>query len=148
MCLCAVAGAGQTLAQTTSCLDILLDLFRYFAMLIVCNSQTQCCYRDMQSPLIKKNNTHVKIYIYFCRTTSPLSTEAISRAANGTLTYQLWMSVCSALCGCVNNPQNGNYANELTHCFVLLQYSHSSLLYMLSLSLANKYFGMAVSKNE
>lgn len=31
MCLCAIAEAGQTLAQTTGCLDILLDLFRYFA---------------------------------------------------------------------------------------------------------------------
>ncbi|XP_070764120.1 telomere repeats-binding bouquet formation protein 1 [Enoplosus armatus] len=59
--------SGQTLAQTTGCLDILLDLFR---------------------------------------ATSPLSTEAILRAANATQTYQLWASVCSALCGCVNNPQN------------------------------------------
>ncbi len=31
--LCAVAESGQTLAQTTGCLDILLDHFRYFAML-------------------------------------------------------------------------------------------------------------------
>ncbi|XP_053175900.1 telomere repeats-binding bouquet formation protein 1 [Scomber japonicus] len=59
--------AGQTLAQTTGCLDILLDLFR---------------------------------------TTFPLSTEATLRAANATQTSQLWASVCSALCGCVNNPQN------------------------------------------
>eukprot|EP00064_Thunnus_orientalis_P002086 superscaffoldBa00000144_g2093 len=61
-------GAGQTLAQTTDCLDILLDLFR---------------------------------------STFPLSTEATLKAANATQTYQLWASVCSALCGCVNNPQNG-----------------------------------------
>ncbi|XP_038562257.1 telomere repeats-binding bouquet formation protein 1 isoform X1 [Micropterus salmoides] len=59
--------SGQTLAQTTGCLDILLDLFR---------------------------------------TTFPLSTEATLRAANATQTYQLWASVSSALCGCVNNPQN------------------------------------------
>ncbi|XP_042267353.1 telomere repeats-binding bouquet formation protein 1 isoform X1 [Thunnus maccoyii] len=59
--------AGQTLAQTTDCLDILLDLFR---------------------------------------STFPLSTEATLKAANATQTYQLWASVCSALCGCVNNPQN------------------------------------------
>ncbi|XP_037621961.1 telomere repeats-binding bouquet formation protein 1 [Sebastes umbrosus] len=58
--------SGQTLGQTTGCLDILLDLFR---------------------------------------TTSPLSTEATLRA-NATQTYQLWASVSSALCGCVNNPQN------------------------------------------
>ncbi|XP_068579414.1 telomere repeats-binding bouquet formation protein 1 [Cebidichthys violaceus] len=58
---------GQTLGQTTGCLDILLDLFR---------------------------------------TTSPLSPEATLRAANATQTYQLWSSVSSALCGCVNNPQN------------------------------------------
>nr|XP_046250618.1 telomere repeats-binding bouquet formation protein 1 isoform X3 [Scatophagus argus] len=59
--------SGQTLAQTTGCLDILLVLFR---------------------------------------TTFPLSTEATLRAANATQTYQLWASVSSALCGCVNNPQN------------------------------------------
>ncbi|KAK9516788.1 hypothetical protein VZT92_024699 [Zoarces viviparus] len=59
--------SGQTLGQTTGCLDILLDLFR---------------------------------------TTSPLSTEATVRAANATQTYQLWASVSSALCGCINNPQN------------------------------------------
>lgn len=46
--------------------------------------------------------------IYFCRATFPISTEATFRAANATQTYQLWTSVSSALCGCVNNPQNGN----------------------------------------
>ncbi|XP_034542561.1 telomere repeats-binding bouquet formation protein 1 isoform X2 [Notolabrus celidotus] len=59
--------SGQTLAQITGCLDILLHLFR---------------------------------------TTSPLSTEATFIAVNATQIYQLWASVCSALCGCVNNPQN------------------------------------------
>ncbi|XP_051239392.1 telomere repeats-binding bouquet formation protein 1 [Dicentrarchus labrax] len=59
--------SGQTLAQTTGCLDILLHLFR---------------------------------------TAFPLSTEPTLRAANATQTYQLWASVSSALCGCVNNPQN------------------------------------------
>ncbi|XP_074534345.1 telomere repeats-binding bouquet formation protein 1 [Halichoeres trimaculatus] len=58
---------GQTLAQNTGCLDILLDIFR---------------------------------------TTFPLSPEATSRAFNASQTSQLWASVCSALCGCVNNPQN------------------------------------------
>uniref|UniRef100_A0A8C4HS81 Telomere repeats-binding bouquet formation protein 1 n=1 Tax=Dicentrarchus labrax TaxID=13489 RepID=A0A8C4HS81_DICLA len=61
--------SGQTLAQTTGCLDILLHLFRYFTIL---NTLT---------------------YIY-------------SKSANATQTYQLWASVSSALCGCVNNPQN------------------------------------------
>ncbi|KAK5867525.1 hypothetical protein PBY51_012003 [Eleginops maclovinus] len=59
--------SGQTLSQTTGCLDILLDLFR---------------------------------------TTSPLSAGVSLRAANATQNYQLWASVSSALCGCVNNPQN------------------------------------------
>ncbi|KAA8590200.1 hypothetical protein FQN60_014134 [Etheostoma spectabile] len=59
--------SGQTLGQTSGCLDILLQLFR---------------------------------------TTSPVSTEATSTTANATQTYQLWASVSSALCGCVNNPQN------------------------------------------
>ncbi|RVE71929.1 hypothetical protein OJAV_G00056810 [Oryzias javanicus] len=57
--------SGQTLAQTTGCLDILLDLFR---------------------------------------TTFPLSAENNLRTL--TQTCQLWASVSSALCGCVNNPQN------------------------------------------
>lgn len=59
--------SGQTLAQTTGCLDILLALFR---------------------------------------TTFPLSSEVTWKAANATQIYQLWASVSSALCGCVNNPQN------------------------------------------
>ncbi|XP_026167419.1 telomere repeats-binding bouquet formation protein 1 isoform X2 [Mastacembelus armatus] len=58
---------GQTLAQTTGCLDILLDLYR---------------------------------------TTFPLSTDATLKLANATQTHRLWTSVSSALCGCVNNPQN------------------------------------------
>ncbi|CAJ1056870.1 telomere repeats-binding bouquet formation protein 1 isoform X1 [Xyrichtys novacula] len=59
--------SGQTLAQTTGCLDILLDIFR---------------------------------------TTFPLSTETTFRAVDATQMCQLWASSCSALCGCVNNPQN------------------------------------------
>ncbi|XP_071767568.2 telomere repeats-binding bouquet formation protein 1 [Centroberyx gerrardi] len=59
--------SGQTFAQTTGCLDILLDLFR---------------------------------------TSFPLSTEGTLKPANATQTCQLWTSVSSALCGCVNNPQN------------------------------------------
>lgn len=61
--------SGQTFAQTSGCLDILLDLFR---------------------------------------TSFPLSGEATVRPANVTQLFQLWTSVSSALCGCVNNPQNGN----------------------------------------
>uniref|UniRef100_A0A3Q1ASF4 Telomere repeat binding bouquet formation protein 1 n=1 Tax=Amphiprion ocellaris TaxID=80972 RepID=A0A3Q1ASF4_AMPOC len=44
--------------------------------------------------------------VHFCRTTYPLSTGAILKLAGATQTYQLWTSVSSALCGCVNNPQN------------------------------------------
>ncbi|XP_047451649.1 telomere repeats-binding bouquet formation protein 1 [Mugil cephalus] len=58
---------GQTFAQNTGCLDILLNLFR---------------------------------------TTFPFSAGATLRASNASQTYQLWASVSSALCGCVNNPQN------------------------------------------
>uniref|UniRef100_A0A3Q3IX65 Myb-like domain-containing protein n=1 Tax=Monopterus albus TaxID=43700 RepID=A0A3Q3IX65_MONAL len=58
---------GQILAQTTSCLDILLHLFR---------------------------------------TTFPTSRDTTLRLATATQTHQLWTSVSSALCGCVNNPQN------------------------------------------
>ncbi|XP_072241304.1 telomere repeats-binding bouquet formation protein 1 isoform X1 [Leuresthes tenuis] len=57
--------SGQTLAQATGCLDILLNLFR---------------------------------------TTFPISTGENFRIASQT--YQLWASLSSALCGCVNNPQN------------------------------------------
>ncbi|KAM6960574.1 telomere repeats-binding bouquet formation protein 1 [Aplochiton taeniatus] len=59
--------SGQTYAQTTGCLDILLALFR---------------------------------------TTFPFSSEATMKPANVTQVYQLWTSLSSALCGCVNNPQN------------------------------------------
>ncbi|XP_056908987.1 telomere repeats-binding bouquet formation protein 1 [Takifugu flavidus] len=61
--------AGQTLAQTTGCLDILLDLFR---------------------------------------TSFPISTDDVMRRArtNTSQNCQFWTAVCSALCGCVNNPQN------------------------------------------
>ncbi|XP_030587600.1 telomere repeats-binding bouquet formation protein 1 isoform X3 [Archocentrus centrarchus] len=59
--------SGQTLAQTSGCLDILLNLFR---------------------------------------ATFPISKENNLRASNANQTYQLWASVSSALCGCVNNPQN------------------------------------------
>uniref|UniRef100_A0A8C7XIE9 Telomere repeats-binding bouquet formation protein 1 n=1 Tax=Oryzias sinensis TaxID=183150 RepID=A0A8C7XIE9_9TELE len=54
--------SGQTLAQTTGCLDILLDLFRCFIL--------------------------------------PNYTFHLFQSAD------LWASVSSALCGCVNNPQN------------------------------------------
>lgn len=49
----------------------------------------------------------VSAYV-FCRTAFPPSAEATMRTTNTTQTYQLWASVSSALCGCVNNPQNGN----------------------------------------
>ncbi|KAM4618275.1 telomere repeats-binding bouquet formation protein 1 [Polymixia lowei] len=58
---------GQTFAQTTGCLDILLDLFR---------------------------------------TSFPLSREATLKSAYISQIHQLWTSVSSALCSCVNNPQN------------------------------------------
>ncbi|KAF7224603.1 telomere repeats-binding bouquet formation protein 1 isoform X2 [Nothobranchius furzeri] len=57
--------SGQTLATSTGCLEILLDLFR------------------SNFPLSSTNDF---------RTVSQ--------------SYQLWASVSSALCGCVNNPQN------------------------------------------
>uniref|UniRef100_A0A3B5BH17 Telomere repeat binding bouquet formation protein 1 n=1 Tax=Stegastes partitus TaxID=144197 RepID=A0A3B5BH17_9TELE len=59
-----------------------------------------------------KKNSHMskkslKKNLYFCRTTFPLSTTgATMKLAGATQTYQLWASVSSALCGCVNNPQN------------------------------------------
>ncbi|KAK7891475.1 hypothetical protein WMY93_023438 [Mugilogobius chulae] len=58
---------GQTLAQNTGCLDILLNLFR---------------------------------------DTFPLSAEDTFKTAKSTQLLQFWSSVSSALCGCVNNPQN------------------------------------------
>ncbi|CAJ1056872.1 telomere repeats-binding bouquet formation protein 1 isoform X1 [Xyrichtys novacula] len=44
--------------------------------------------------------------LYLRRTTFPLSTETTFRAVDATQMCQLWASSCSALCGCVNNPQN------------------------------------------
>lgn len=58
---------GQTLAQNTSCLDVLLSLFR---------------------------------------ATFPLSAEGTFKTTYSTQLHQLWSSVSSALCGCVNNPHN------------------------------------------
>ncbi|XP_076590122.1 telomere repeats-binding bouquet formation protein 1 [Chaetodon auriga] len=74
--------SGQTLAQTSGCLDILLDLFK---------------------------------------TTFPLSTEATLRAVTATQTYQLWASVSSALCGCVNNPQSEEAQRICVSAFPILE---------------------------
>uniref|UniRef100_A0A8C5H479 Uncharacterized protein n=1 Tax=Gouania willdenowi TaxID=441366 RepID=A0A8C5H479_GOUWI len=51
-------------------------------------------------------NTYTIMCITLCRSSFPLSSDSISTAPNATATYQLWTSVSSALCGCVNNPQN------------------------------------------
>uniref|UniRef100_A0A8C2WW53 Telomere repeats-binding bouquet formation protein 1 n=1 Tax=Cyclopterus lumpus TaxID=8103 RepID=A0A8C2WW53_CYCLU len=59
--------------------------------------------------------------IHFCRTTSPLSTESTLRAANATQTFQLWASVSSALCGCVNNPQNEEGQRICVAAFVIIK---------------------------
>nr|XP_057931863.1 telomere repeats-binding bouquet formation protein 1 [Doryrhamphus excisus] len=59
--------AGQTLAQTTGCIEILLDLFS---------------------------------------STFPVSNQDSPRDVNTAHNLRLWVSVSSALCGCVNNPQN------------------------------------------
>ncbi|XP_028287845.1 telomere repeats-binding bouquet formation protein 1 [Parambassis ranga] len=75
--------SGQTLAQTTGCLDILLDLFR---------------------------------------TTFPFSVGAPDfKEANATETCQLWASVSSALCGCVNNPQNEQAQRICVAAFPILK---------------------------
>ncbi|XP_055365704.1 telomere repeats-binding bouquet formation protein 1 isoform X11 [Betta splendens] len=66
--------SGQTLAQMTGCLDILLNLFR---------------------------------------TTFPISRDSALRIDNATQTHQLWTSASSALCACVNNPQNAALASGL-----------------------------------
>ncbi|XP_034031389.1 telomere repeats-binding bouquet formation protein 1 [Thalassophryne amazonica] len=73
---------GQTLAQTTGCLDVLMDLFRM---------------------------------------TFPLSTDGTLKAANATQNYQLWASVSSALCGCVNNPQNEDGQNMCVAVFPVIR---------------------------
>ncbi|XP_054633270.1 telomere repeats-binding bouquet formation protein 1 [Dunckerocampus dactyliophorus] len=64
--------AGQTIAQTTGCIEILLDLFS----------------------------------LYLCSSTFPVSNEDSLRDVNTAHDLSLWVSVSSALCGCVNNPQN------------------------------------------
>ncbi|XP_029613445.1 telomere repeats-binding bouquet formation protein 1 isoform X6 [Salmo trutta] len=74
--------SGQTFAQTSGCLDILLDLFR---------------------------------------TSFPLSGEATVRPANVTQLFQLWTSVSSALCGCVNNPQNEESQRICVSAFPLVK---------------------------
>lgn len=66
----------------------------------------------------KKVLTHC--FCFFFRITFPIPTEDILRRAstNASQNIQFWTSVCSALCGCVNNPQNGK--NQLlSFCIVL-----------------------------
>ncbi|XP_041745769.2 telomere repeats-binding bouquet formation protein 1 isoform X5 [Coregonus clupeaformis] len=74
--------SGQIFAQTSGCLDILLDLFR---------------------------------------TSFPLSGEATVKPANITQLFQLWTSVSSALCGCVNNPQNEESQRICVSAFPLVK---------------------------
>ncbi|XP_038856325.1 telomere repeats-binding bouquet formation protein 1 [Salvelinus namaycush] len=74
--------SGQIFAQTTGCLDILLDLFR---------------------------------------TSFPLSGKATVKPANITQLFQLWTSVSSALCGCVNNPQNEESQRICVSAFPLVK---------------------------
>ncbi|XP_029490180.1 telomere repeats-binding bouquet formation protein 1 isoform X2 [Oncorhynchus nerka] len=74
--------SGQIFAQTSGCLDILLDLFR---------------------------------------TSFPLSGKATVKPANITQLFQLWTSVSSALCGCVNNPQNEESQRICVSAFPLVK---------------------------
>ncbi|XP_041852245.1 telomere repeats-binding bouquet formation protein 1 isoform X2 [Melanotaenia boesemani] len=84
--------SGQTLAQTTGCLDVLLDLFR---------------------------------------TSFPFVKDFSFRAA--TQTYQLWASSSSALCSCVNNPQNEEGQHICAAAFPIIK----SWLQQISLPCAN-----------
>ncbi|XP_064808867.1 telomere repeats-binding bouquet formation protein 1 [Oncorhynchus masou masou] len=74
--------SGQIFAQTSGCLDILLDLFR---------------------------------------TSFPLSGKDTVKPANITQLFQLWTSVSSALCGCVNNPQNEESQRICVSAFPLVK---------------------------
>nr|XP_046188686.1 telomere repeats-binding bouquet formation protein 1-like isoform X1 [Oncorhynchus gorbuscha] len=104
--------SGQKFAQTSGCLDILLDLFR---------------------------------------TSFPLSGEATVRPANVTQLFQLWTSVSSALCGCVNNPQNEESQRMCVSAFPLVkgwlqQLSHpyaemvQPICSFISMTVANNHF--------
>lgn len=89
--------------------------------------------------------THLQKYsifmfndIYFGRITFPVSTDPTMRVAIATQNHQLWTSVSTALCGCVNNPQNGNVSFAFVLCTVQLVlmlfsfwllFSHYRILY-------------------
>lgn len=91
------------------------------------------------------SNTYKFNHIYFCRSTFPLSTEATLRAANAPQTYQLWASVSSALCGCVNNPQNGNVicvfvpCTKCLICKTLVLFPSRQLLYSQTMGYCIKF---------
>eukprot|EP00066_Takifugu_rubripes_P016011 XP_011605277.1 PREDICTED: LOW QUALITY PROTEIN: telomere repeats-binding bouquet formation protein 1 [Takifugu rubripes] len=94
--------AGQTLAQTTGCLDILLDLFRYCTILKTIKAR--------QHFYLKANNT------CFAGPHFPFPQMVMRRPrTNTSQNCQFWTAVCSALCGCVNNPQNGKF-HQCLHC--------------------------------
>ncbi|XP_050184189.1 telomere repeats-binding bouquet formation protein 1 isoform X1 [Myiozetetes cayanensis] len=69
----------------------------------------------------KNGQTHVRdtgcisLLLQLFRTTLCTAGTALSDAA-GEQRYQLWSSVCSALCACVNNPQNED--NQIICCSV------------------------------
>uniref|UniRef100_A0A674BFK8 Telomere repeat binding bouquet formation protein 1 n=1 Tax=Salmo trutta TaxID=8032 RepID=A0A674BFK8_SALTR len=77
------------------------------------------------SVLVANNRQHQfqfrLIDVSLHRTSFPLSGKATVKPANITQLFQLWTSVSSALCGCVNNPQNEESQRICVSAFPLVK---------------------------
>ncbi|XP_055011956.1 telomere repeats-binding bouquet formation protein 1 [Boleophthalmus pectinirostris] len=70
----------------------------YFLSVVVSNNKL--------GQTLAQNTGCLEILFNLFRATFPLSPEDSFKTANSSQLHQLWSSVSSALCGCVNNPQN------------------------------------------
>ncbi|XP_055078651.1 telomere repeats-binding bouquet formation protein 1 isoform X2 [Periophthalmus magnuspinnatus] len=70
----------------------------YFLSVVVSNNKL--------GQILAQNTGCLDILLSLFRATFPLSPEDSFKTASSSQLHQLWSSVSSALCGCVNNPQN------------------------------------------
>ncbi|KAM3609645.1 uncharacterized protein V6R79_018117 [Siganus canaliculatus] len=86
------------------------------------------------------------ILLVLLRSMCPLST----KAANATQAHQLWASVSSALCGCVNNPQNEDGQRMCVAAFPLIKVwlQEISLLHAEIFKSICAFIAMAVANNS
>uniref|UniRef100_A0A8C8JQK3 Telomere repeats-binding bouquet formation protein 1 n=1 Tax=Oncorhynchus tshawytscha TaxID=74940 RepID=A0A8C8JQK3_ONCTS len=77
---------------------------------------------QQDSPLTQKRVAVYLISVLVANNSNfPLSGKATVKPANITQLFQLWTSVSSALCGCVNNPQNEESQRICVSAFPLVK---------------------------